>query len=191
MRIVLTVIVGLVLAGAASGAARPQPWAWDTKTAARQLGTLELFGRESGTLTARCSGRGKAVSKRWVAFRCSIVWTPRSGDVSRSTAFVKVRPVGKGGACVSFVSLAAVPAACLAKGVRVGDRDAARGALRAELGRQAGSTIPYQGPTECLQRGPGYFECFFGTDLIDDPAGGLATVVLGAVPRVVVSRQSG
>ena len=188
----LAVVVALVVVGGASGAVKPKPWAWDARTAARQLGALELYGRESGTLTARCAGKGKAVAKRYVAFQCSTTWTPRgiSSTPVTATAWVRVRPVGKGGACVSFVSMAKVPAVCLAKGARVGDRDDARNALRLELQRQSGSAYPYQGPSECLARGPGYFECYFGSGA-DDPASGTAWVLMSAVPRVVVTKAVG
>lgn len=193
MRYAAVVLVGLVVAGGASGAVKPKPWAWDTKTASRQVVALGIFGGRGELTVKACAGRGKRVAARWTSFQCSVVWTPRSFSEAptSSTVYVKVRPVGRGAPCVSLTSLTAVPGVCLAKGVRSGDRNDARNALRLELQRQAGAAYPYQGPSECLARGPGYFECFFGSNSPDEPTNGTAWVLLGSSPRVTVTKAVG
>lgn len=183
-RYVCSVLAVLVVAAPAWGAAKPKPWMWDTKTAAREIvrANLSPLGRETPSrLTVRCVGKGKQVARRYTSFQCA-------GTLK---LFVKVRRAGRGQACASLTSFAAVPRACLnPSGTRVlGDRDDARNILRAELKELYQTSVPYQGPTDCAGFGAGFFTCWFGADP-SDPAAGTANVVLvvGA-PVVTVTRM--
>jgi hypothetical protein len=196
MRLLLTALCALFLAAASAGAAtKPKPWQWTTATATKQVAKADpgIFGR--GTLTvSRCVGKGKVVAKRYTSFQCAAVFKPRSfsDPTQRPVMFVKVRPVGKGQACISLTSLASVPAACLnPKGARSGNSDDATTKLREHLQIVYGTTYLYQGPTDCAAYGPGYFECFYGSNDREDPENGLATVLITTTTvRVTVTRQA-
>ena len=191
--VVVLSLVSLIAATAATSAVKPKPYAWTPAQAVVQITSakLEPFGSAHfGNLTVSyCAGKGKAVAKRFVSFACSATWTPRgiSDTPKKFTLFTKVRPVGKGQPCVSLTPT--VPAACLAKGVRVfGDTSAARVALAKQLGANLGTSFPYQGPSECASLGAGYFSCWFGANgEPTDPGMGHATVILGTQPIVTIS----
>ena len=149
---------------------------------------------DQAVLSAKCTGKGKAIAKRYLSFQCTV-------GLSKgvTTFFVRVRPTGKGEPCWSLMSLAAVPAACLnPQGARIRGEDSSAGdnALQRWLGSPAGpfpssSGRPYQGPIECVHAGLGFFLCAFGSNY-DDPLAGRATVILlksGAA--VTVTRQMG
>lgn len=128
--------------------AKPKPWAWTTAQAGQHV-------------DGKCRGVGKPVAKHWVAFSCTV-------DGSR--AWVKVRPRGKGGACLSAKSLAAVSATCLkARGlVPLGepthDRQTPEGEIQKAMTARfvPESTIPWQtfSRLDCLGA-DGFYECSF------------------------------
>ena len=160
-------VVSLLLVAPAVGAVKPKPWAWTSSGAAAQL---NLFEEIDG---ARCVGKGKAVTKRFLAFCCTATL-----DVP-AILWVKVRPVGKGEPCWG-TSLATVPAACLnPKGVRVREgKNTPDEEVQLKIGGPGGL---YQGNVDCVPWGLGYYECAVGD-------GGKATVTLlrtGAVVRII------
>ena len=181
---------------------KPKPWHWTTAQAAASLKAFGEIYEHTSTgsvldqpvLSAKCTGKGKAVAKRYLSFQCAVTL---GRDVK--TFFVRVRPTGKGEPCWSLTSLAAVPAACLnPKGVRIRGEDASDGdaALHVWLGSSDGP-FPgtpgraYQGPSECVTAGLGFFLCAFGSDY-DDPLAGRATVILlKSGPRITLTRQMG
>lgn len=189
-------IVVLVLGFAGSAqAAKPKPWSWTTTSAITQLeGTNPALWADEGTIdVTKCAGKGKAVLKRYVSFACAATFKPKSlsGTPAKATLFVRVRPTGKGQACVGLKSLAAIPKACLnPKGARTtNDRDDARVALAKSLGVQLQQNFPYQGPTGCLGYGAGYFECWFGSNDPADPSNGNAIVVMSTQPVVTITKM--
>ena len=148
MRTLVVAVVALVLVGGATAAVKPKPWAWTTTQAGQHV-------------DGKCRGVGKAVAKRWVAFSCTT-------DGQR--AWVKVRPRGKGGACVSGKSLAAVNPLCLSArglvplGEPTHDRQTPEGEIQNAMTARFNpeSTIPWQGFSnlDCLGA-DGFYECSF------------------------------
>ena len=191
--VVVAVLFSLVASSAALSATKPQPYAWTPAQAVIQITSakLEPFGNAHfGNLAVSyCAGRGKNVAKRYLSFACSATWSPKGiGETPKKlTLFAKVRPVGKGQPCVSLTP--AVPAACLAKGIRLtGDTGAARVALAKQLGVNMGTSFPYQGPMECASFGASYFSCWFGANgEPTTPGMGHATVILAPKPIIAIS----
>lgn len=195
-KVIGVVVMALCLAGVAQAAKKPQPksFMWTTATAVKMVeGANPPLWAEDGTIdVSRCSARGKGVAKHYVSFACLFTFKPRSlsGDPASGVLFVKVRPVGKGQACVSLTSLASIPQGCLSRGARGGgSRDDASVALAKALGVQMGTSFPYQGPIGCFGYGAGYFECWFGANDPSEPTNGLATVIMSAHPTVNVTKQ--
>lgn len=190
---VLLSLVSLVVASAAPSASKPKPYAWTTTQAVTQINGagIEPFGNaHDGALSvSKCAGRGKSVAKRFLSFACAATWTVRAPTqtVQKITLFAKVRPVGKGQPCVSLTP--SVPAACLAKGVRIlGSVSDARVALAKQLGMNLGTSFPYQGPSECASFGASYFNCWFGLNgEPTTPGMGHATVILAPKPIINVT----
>lgn len=181
-------LIALTWAGLAISAAKPKPWQWTTAQAATSLTAFrEIHARVASgailsvdVLSARCVGRGKAVLRRYVSFRCAVGLREGFDESSTKIFWLRVRPVGKGEPCWSFASLSAVAVGCLSAkgGVRVRGRDESAGdlALQVSLGGPGGL---YQGPISCIPEGLGYFSCWFGGQAaVDDPNVGTATVVL-------------
>lgn len=148
IRAICVALVTLVIVGPAAAHQKPKPWAWTSAQAGQHV---------DGT----CRGVGKAMEKRWVAFSCTL-------DEQR--AWVKVRPRGKGGACVSAKSLRAVNPVCLAARGLVPlvqpthDRQTPEGEIMKAMTARFNpeSTIPWQGfsSLECLGA-DGFYECSF------------------------------
>ena len=189
-------VVALALVFATSAqAAKPKPWSWTTSSAVTVLErTNPALWQDNGTIdVTKCAGRGKAVLKRYVSFACTGTFKPSSLSQPsvKATLFVRVRPTGKGQPCVSLKSLGSIPKACLAPsgGRTTNDRDLARRALVADLTKELGLSIPYQGPTGCLGYGAGYFECWFGANDPGDPNNGRATILMSVTPVVTVTKM--
>lgn len=131
MRITMVLVVCLGLASLFAGsasAARPKPYQWTpAQAAAKATVAFGVKAQKGGRYTpVVCKGTGAAAAGRFVAFACS--YTYRKGAVSTPAEtvrlWVKVRPVGAGGACVS--ASPSVPAACLrASAALAGDQTAA------------------------------------------------------------------
>lgn len=118
------------------------PWQW-------------TIGQAGAKVGGRCVGKGAATAGRFTAFRCVV-----NGRV----IWVKVRRSVTGKACVSRVSLARVPAACLkVPVVAQGDEGLAFEAVRFAINKRIRPDLRgmYQGITEssCSRTSATSFTC--------------------------------
>ena len=187
--VIIVVAAALVAATSAYAAVKPKPWQWTTAQAASALilwdpSVFPSRERMEAVNKARCTGRGKAVQGRFVAFRCVTGFGQRTGNVAKTAVlWVRVRKVGRGQPCVSLTSLAAIPAECL------DPTGAPRVAGDPYLGLRKAMTIRmgtgglWSSAIECIGYGAGFYTCTF-----DNPAErGAALLTLtskGAVVKV-------
>src|SRR5262249_12102393 len=100
------VIASLFTATSAHAVVKPKPWQWTTAQAGTAVVTWNpaVFPYTEGlpkVYDARCTGQGKAVQKRFTAFRCDTGFGQVVGGVQRrAVLWVKVRKAGKGQPCV-------------------------------------------------------------------------------------------
>lgn len=156
----------LTLLWATTAAAAVWPWYWTPAQAARNLSASKpaAMPGDYAMTTATCMGSGKPLAGRFTSFKCQATFKPTKLQTRPRTVtlWMRVRPYSSGQGCVSFVSLAAIPAACLAKdGPRtLGTKPAAEIALKTAIQQRDGS--PYDGELSCTGIGAGYYPCSFG-----------------------------
>lgn len=179
MRVAVTIaaVLSLLSASTASAATapKPKPWQWTTAQAQAKIDAAippSLYGDFNRYSKSTCRGLGKQVARRYTAFACSFTTQARpavGGNPARpaetKTAWLKVRPEGKGGACISVVALARINPACLsAKGLVAITSPTPAGLIQVAMTKRfrPESTIPWQGFTkdECLGA-DGFYECAF------------------------------
>lgn len=171
-RLTVLLAVVLVVCAPAGAATKPKPYMWTPAQAADRLDSAlshdrEAFGERASFTGIACRGTGKQVAKRWVAFACTVTVRTSGFDATtkKRPAWLRVRPFGKGGACVSVKSAAAISRACLtAKGLVEPSSASPEGEIqKATTARfNPGSSIPWQGFTalNCLGV-DGFYECSF------------------------------
>jgi hypothetical protein len=169
----LAAVLSFAFVGSASGA-KPKPWQWTPAQAGSSLVKWNPipFPPKSSSLqvkTARCVGLGKAVQRRYSAFRCVTDYDNRFGTAAkRVKLWMSVRRVGSGQPCVSLRSLASVAAGCLSAsgaprtpGTLIDGLMGLRRAMTTRMGTQG----VWSSSIDCLSFGAGFFVCTF-----DNPA---------------------
>lgn len=190
MRLAVAVLVTLVFATSgfsATNAKKPPAWLWTSAVAARQVSTLDIWPTEGTLSGVRCQGKGKAVAKRYGAFRCTATLTPkRLADPKQPVSFwVKVRRQGTGQPCASPSGLGVIPSGCLnPSGARAaGSGSEAAAATQGKIGGPGGA---YQGPVGCLGYGAGFWRCWIGTGEDTASSGHSVVVFLASGPSVTI-----
>ena len=122
-----TVAVWLLAAASTSLAAptstaavKPKPWQRSTAQAAAKVdGSSRFYEGIRSFGKSSCRGLGKQVARRYTSFTCTFSAQGRLSDPAvTKQAWLRVRPAGQGGACISLVGLAQINPACLtAKGL--------------------------------------------------------------------------
>lgn len=181
MRLIVVCLVTLVAVSVAD-AATPKPYQWTTKQAAQavrsetQLVYTDESGLDMDLTQIACKGVGKAVQRRYLAFRCSATYT-RPGTIvvpaetKRVVIQVKMRKVGRGSICAN---VGTVPLACLAKGTR------AKGSMSSAYSAYRRKTQASPSDDECYAHGSGFYSCWY------EDSTGRHTVTIIFAPSPVV-----
>lgn len=159
---VICLVSGLVITTAAT-AATPKPYQWTTAQAAQavraetQLVYTDEYGLDMELAQITCRGVGKAVQRRYLAFRCPATYLRkgtlvRPDEIKRVVVSVKMRKVGRGSICAA---VGIVPSACLAKGTR------AKGTMSSAYSAYRQKTQASPSDDECYAHGSGFYSCWF------------------------------
>jgi hypothetical protein len=160
------------LFGGAALAVPPKPYQWTTAQASAAIKQQSAYvyrdeqGNQQSLVKLACRGTGKAVQRRYVAFRCTAKFT---GAVT-GTLVARTRKAG--GLCWSLTST--VPGACLAAGTRV------PGSIREAFLAWRGALTVSPAYTACVANGSGFYSCWW-SDTVKTHRG---YVVFSPSPRV-------
>lgn len=164
------------LAFAATAQAGAPAFQWTPAQAAVKVGEasgVAPWGLERTGVA--CAGRGKSVGGRFVAFRCGFTYRTRGLEPTTESVrvWLRVRNAGNGAACMSTVSMAAVPKGCLrARAALGGVQDPGeplRGAIQNRINPGVGGLFQGLSRMECVGL-DGWYRCSFGTDKFDGSA---------------------